>query len=123
MLQSCVRDLDDFEAVVLELKGLLRELERSLQETAWCGERFMSLDVDFFLSHDGTPGDAKECLLRLSQIRRTFQEIYNLQKSIGGLKETCEEMMKDGMAARKKVGLLNQHNPSHGCRTSEILFY
>ncbi|KAK1546377.1 hypothetical protein CPAR01_00344 [Colletotrichum paranaense] len=99
------READDFETNVSKADAFLRDLAQVLEETLSSASIFMKTDVNYFLHRDGGVGDVWDCLLPLSQIRRTLNNLSLIHQRLGDLQRICKSMIEDGIAERKKFVL------------------
>lgn len=102
--QEAERKLDECERMVKQAGDVLRDLKKALGETLSSAAVFTETDVNYFLHQDGRAGDAIDCMMPLSQIRKTLNKMGRTHRDIGELQETCESMLESGITGRKKVG-------------------
>ncbi|KAK0371602.1 hypothetical protein CLIM01_11028, partial [Colletotrichum limetticola] len=96
-----LREFDEFEKGLSELKDMFEEVAQDLKETVRRGESFMKTDVLYFLNYDEPSEDASHCFPHLTQIRKTFHFLEQLQQRVGDMQQRCKGMMDDGVSARK----------------------
>ncbi|KXH42108.1 hypothetical protein CNYM01_05767 [Colletotrichum nymphaeae SA-01] len=92
--QEAERKLDECEMMVKEAGDVLRDLKRTLGETLSSAAVFTETDVNYFLHQDGRVGDAIDCMMPLSQIRKTLNKMGRTHRDIGELQGTCESMLE-----------------------------
>ncbi|KZL83147.1 hypothetical protein CI238_06517 [Colletotrichum incanum] len=101
--KNALEDFEDIDDGFAPTKEVLRDLLQDIQAVVRSGDLFMTTDVNYFLNIQGHPVDGPDCLSHLSQIRKTFNKLRQLYQKLGDLQTTCKQMMKDGVAAKKKA--------------------
>ncbi|EXF80756.1 hypothetical protein CFIO01_01127 [Colletotrichum fioriniae PJ7] len=91
--QEAERKLEECEMMVKEAGDVVRDLEKALGETLSSAAVFTETDVNYFLHQDGRVGDAIDCMMPLSQIRKTLNKMGRTHRDIGELQRTCESML------------------------------
>ncbi|KAK1675424.1 hypothetical protein BDP55DRAFT_744274 [Colletotrichum godetiae] len=106
--QEAERKLDECEISVKETEDVLRDLQKVLGETLSSASVFTTTHVNYFLHQDGRVGDAIDCMMPLSQIRKTLNNMSQTHRDIGELRKMCESMLGSGISARQKCILQNK---------------
>lgn len=101
--QEAERKLEECEMMVKEAGDVVRDLKKALGETLSSAAVFTETDVNYFLHQDGRVGDAIDCMMPLSQIRKTLNKMGRTHRDIGELQRTCESMLDSGITGMKKV--------------------
>ncbi|UQC91350.1 uncharacterized protein CLUP02_16884 [Colletotrichum lupini] len=108
--QEAENKLDEFEMILKEAADVLRDLKKKLGETLSSAAVFTETDVNYFLHQDGRVGDAIDCMMPLSQIRKTLNKMGRTHRDIGELQGTCESMLESGISGRNKSMLKKNMN-------------
>ncbi|KAK1484048.1 hypothetical protein CTAM01_13154 [Colletotrichum tamarilloi] len=111
--QEAERKLDEWEMMVKQAGDILRGLKKVLGETLSGAAVFTETDVNYFLHQDGRAGDAIDCMMPLSQIRKTLNKMGRTHRDIVELQETCESMLESGITGRKKFILKKKMNATN----------
>ncbi|KAK1724434.1 uncharacterized protein BDZ83DRAFT_700424 [Colletotrichum acutatum] len=120
--QEAERKLNECEMMVKEAGDVLRDLKRTLGETLSSAAVFTETDVNYFLHQDGRVGDAIDCMMPLSQIRKTLNKMGRTHRDIGELQGTCESMLESGIRGRKKSMLTPNMNATNTLEKRMLLW-
>ncbi|WQF86607.1 hypothetical protein CDEST_11621 [Colletotrichum destructivum] len=96
-----LKELDELEKGINNIKEIWADLAQDLQETVRCGDLFMKTDVFYFRNHDEPSDDASTCFPHLTQIRQTFNNLEQLRQKLDDMKKKCREMVEDIASASK----------------------
>ncbi|OHF00950.1 hypothetical protein CORC01_03778 [Colletotrichum orchidophilum] len=103
--QEAQRKVDEFEVNIGEAEELLIDLAQVLDDILSSASIFMETDVQYFLQDNGPNGNTWNCVLPLSQVRGTLNEMSNTHRKLGVLQTTCKSMLDRGAAERQKYVL------------------